>query len=439
MPSSRQKSCLGCIRSKRKCDHGSPKCLRCIARRIDCEYTKISASHSVPDAADKTGSLQLHPQSQQHSPTITVDFAPWLPDPSLDLGTDPFNLPMPFASQDALCPAILQDITSGNLQSTTCLHPCPSPATLICDDADMDIMTGAHFQPRAEYAALRLAQLPHTFAATAQTCFIHRRLFQERGPPALQDALSACALYALQTPASRALVHRDIASKAQRLIAGTDAPRCSRADLLAATQALLLYQAVRLFDGDVRLRAQAEADEAVLMRWVQALRVRVRMRATLPPPPPLPPSLSSTGARGDGGLLAGGRDVEVEHQREDQRPPEWLRWLLEESIRRTVLVAIALVATYEFLKCGYYMVPVGGLCYTAQAALWNAQSEFGWRTAYRERERLEIRVMHWEEDIVGAAPEDLDELGVIMMATHQGLESTAEWLGKAHAAKFGLE
>ncbi|EKG09998.1 GsfR2 [Macrophomina phaseolina MS6] len=94
---------------------------------------------------------------------------------------------------------------------------------------------------------------------------------------------------------------------------------------------------------------------------------------------------------------------------------------------------------YEYLKFGYDELSVKGLSITAQAALWDAQSEFGWRTAYCERDRLEMRLAHWESDLANARPDDLEELGVLTMAAYRGLESTAEWLGKSHVARYALE
>lgn len=40
---------------------------------------------------------------------------------------------------------------------------------------------------------------------------------------------------------------------------------------LARTQALLLYQVIRLLDGDVMLRAQGEMDTPVLHAWIHDL------------------------------------------------------------------------------------------------------------------------------------------------------------------------
>ncbi|KAH7036247.1 hypothetical protein B0J12DRAFT_678674 [Macrophomina phaseolina] len=416
--STRQKSCLDCVRSKRKCDQGFPKCRRCVKRRVECQYiakspnrllkgdeethgnTEGQAAELAAEAATPS-SLQL-----QRSPSPIRGLTPFLTDPFMELANDPFNLPS-LPLDDFLSPAVVSDIM----------------ADPILDNPEL--AAGPNYQRRVEYVARRIARMPKTFAETAQAPFIHRRLLQDREPappPPLQDALSACALYSLKNPHNQALVFRNLEAKACQLIVATADPfRLSRRDLLAALQALLLYQIVRLFDGDIRLRMQAEADEATLLTWTNAL--RARMRQVGPAGPALPPTPSAAATP----------------SRQQSRPPDWLHWLLEESIRRTVFISIMLKALYAYLKFGYDEFNLKGLGITAQAALWDAQSEFGWRTAYCERDRLEMRLAHWESDLATAGPDDLEELGVLIMAAYRGLESTAEWLGKSHVARYGLE
>ncbi|KAL1623393.1 hypothetical protein SLS54_004382 [Diplodia seriata] len=350
------------------------------------------AESTAEDAVHDIG-LQL-----QLSPTMAATaFSPYnMNDAFFNFGDDPFNLPG-LSSEDDLSPAIIEDIMAQQ-----------SP-----DDVEQ-IMSGAMYQARVEFAAKRLAAVPKTFAEQAQTMFIHRQLFQEKSPPALQDALSVCALYCLKNPDNQALVFANLQQKTQQLIANTDPLLASKLELLAALQALLLYQAIRLFDGDIRLRTQAEADEAVLVAWTKQL--NVRMHQVVPSLPASAGALLPTQSRAQG----------------------WQRWLIEESTRRAVLTSVLLRGVYEFLKFGYEKVSDHRLSFTAQAALWEAQSEYGWRTACSERERLEVRVAHWDDDMLKAAPPDLEELGVLTMTMLRGMDATGEWLGKGHVARFGF-
>ncbi|KAB2579686.1 Transcription factor gsfR2 [Lasiodiplodia theobromae] len=318
-------------------------------------------------------------------------------DAFLNFGDDPFNLPH-LPGEDYLSPAVIEDIMAQQ------------------DPNDVEqIMSGAIYQARVEFLAKRITAIPKMFAEQAQTMFIHRRLFQEKSPAALQDALSACALYCLKNPENQALVFANLQHKSQQLIAQTDPFLASKVELLAAVQALLLYHIIRLFDGDIRLRAQAEADEAVLVMWANQLKMRMHQ---------LVPSLPASA----GALLP-----------TQSRPQDWQRWLIEESTRRTVVSAFMVRAVYEFLKFGYDKGSDHRLSFTAQAALWNAQSEYGWRSACSEHEKVEVRLAHWDDDIAKASPNDMEELGILVMATLWGMETTGEWLGKGHLARFGLE
>lgn len=269
-------------------------------------------------------------------------------------------------------------------------------------------------QARVEFVANKLAAVPKTFSEQGQTMFIHRILFQERNPPALQDALSSCALYCLKNTDNQALVFRNVEQRRHQLIANTDLLLASKMDLVEALQALILYQIMRLFDGDIRLRAQAEADEPVLMMWAEQLSLctcQVR-------PPPAP----------------------AEAQLLVQNTAEWRRWLIEESSRRTVITAFMLKGVYDFLKLGCDTVPDHSqVSFTAQAALWNSQLEISWRRAYSERDSLEVQVTYWDEAIARAKPDDLEELGVLIMTMLKGIEATRRWVGHSHAIRYGLE
>lgn len=46
-PPPRRKSCLACVKSKRRCDQALPSCLRCEYRRIPCEYPSRIRQNSL--------------------------------------------------------------------------------------------------------------------------------------------------------------------------------------------------------------------------------------------------------------------------------------------------------------------------------------------------------------------------------------------------------
>jgi hypothetical protein len=409
MSSSRRKSCLACVRSKRKCDQRFPSCQRCLTKKIDCEFlsrnfnqlwpTTESNENGNGNVASAQAYVEELPSSWQlqRSPALpAVIFPPSMNDAFFNVGNNPFNLPS-ISSDDFLSSLVIEDIVAQ--QNLNDIRQIPD----------------AILQARVEFAAKRLAAVPRTFAEQGQTMFVHRVLFQERSPPALQDALSACALYCLKNSENQALVFRNLEHKQQQLISSIDLLLISNTDLLAAVQALLLYQMIRLFDGDIRLRAQAEADEPVLLMWAGSLNSRMRQ---------IMPSLAGS--------------VEAQFLLEN-RSTNWQRWLIEESSRRTVVTVFMLKGVYDFLKVGYDKAPDLRMSFTAQSALWNAQSELGWQKAHSEREQLEVRVTHWDEAIAKAKPSDLEELGVLIMVMLWGLDATRKWLGQSYISRYGLE
>ncbi|KAF5868369.1 putative transcription factor cys6 protein [Botrytis fragariae] len=271
--------------------------------------------------------------------------------------------------------------------------------------------------PRVEFMAKRLAIIPGTFVQNGHTIFIHRMQFQQNPSVALHDAMSACALYCMRGAMNQALVFGNLELKCQQLIASTNALLVTKTELLAALQALLLYQIIRLFDGDIRLRAHAEADESVTISWAAQLNNMIYHEHQ-----DVLFDLNST----EMSIVTTGSDS------------NWNSWLVNESIRRTVIATFMLNGVYNFLKLGYYVPTKSHQCFTAQAALWGAQSAHDWTRAREETARLEIWVTRWDEKIANVKPADLEEFGVLVMTMLWGLEATQTWLGNLHV-KYGFE
>lgn len=353
MSSSRQKSCIACARSKRRCDQEFPKCRRCFAKKIECEYNSRNLDR-LQQNSDRYGDQEVGPAEMfvgemsgdvqlQRSPALMgAGGLPGLNDAFLEFENNPFAL-SGLPGEEIVSSNVIEEIVAqqqlddiSQITSNTRLHAC------------------------VDFVAKRLAGIPKTFAERGQTMFIHRQLLQNRSSPALDEALSACALYCLKNVDNQALVFRNLRQKAQQLIATTDPLLASKADLLAALQALLLYQVIGLFDGDIRLRAQAEAEQPTLIAWAEVLKSRMRQKLlplTAPAALPTP----------------------------QKRTAQWQRWLVEESSQRAVIAAFMLKGVYNFLKLGYDENPNQELSFTAQVALWDAQSEFAWWMAQRDR------------------------------------------------------
>lgn len=387
----RHKSCVACIQTKRKCDRTQPKCQRCITTGSACQYigrNRARPQQTADQSITRTSAdWQLQTFEVDHVSSATL-LAPITNEVSFDILQQPLNLPL----NDSL-PLI------------------PNIGDLVTHSQPPFIDPDSKLYARVEYCAARLSLIPKLFATTGQTMFIHRQTFQALPSPVLQQAMSACALYSMKTPSTKPLVHQVIHQNVQHLLATTDLTSATNPELLAALQALLLYQLMRLFDGDIRLRAYAEADESTTILWASELRTRACALSM-----PLHPVSTFSS------------DSHV-----------WQFWLFSESIRRTVVTTFLLQGVYNYLKTGTDRPTVVGVYFTVQEWLWSAQSEAGWTRAKTQRLELQVLVSEWDGVMALASPSDLEELGVLVMSMLWGLKATQNWLGYDASVRFGLE
>lgn len=104
------------------------------------------------------------------------------------------------------------------------------------------------------------------------TPFLHRYLYLDNTPQCIMSCFSTSVLYANRTPANTAMMMRTLQGNVAELV---DAEACrivaTPTEKLARVQALFLYQIIRLFDGDVALRAQGEKELPLLQTWLGEL------------------------------------------------------------------------------------------------------------------------------------------------------------------------
>jgi hypothetical protein len=420
----RRKSCLACVKAKRRCDVASPKCQRCTTKDLACDYARLenvgnteapSINYETANATS-TGPLWLAPanpgtiddvmapifEQDQHG-TAFADLAWSMTSPNTWHQNDPSELSN-IASEDQLrwSPNLHDTSVEGQVNAT---QPTFEPG-------DDYITTGAIYNERVRFASRQFQAYPGMFYRRGQTPFIHRHLYTENPPQVIQEALSACALYCGKNSEDELLVFGDISRKVRNLI-DLQLPFMSPVDLLASTQALLLYQIIRLFDGDIRQRTDAESDETTLISWTEQLLARGHQITPTPEPLILDTLTISS----------------------------WNDWIFEESCRRTILTSYMLQGVYSFLKFGYDNVTgkVNKLSFTSQAALWNAPSEFHWKDTLKNKNQFRVIIGDWDIAMDGVKPTDIEELGMMIMACYKGMDFTCEWLRKENLSRWGLE
>jgi hypothetical protein len=176
--------------------------------------------------------------------------------------------------------------------------------------------------------------------------FIHPDSYQRVPPVAYQDLLGVSAMYCHKSPQNQIVIFSMLDSRISSLMQSSKSSWSAK-DYLVGLQALIIYQIIRLFDGDVRQRANAERDMGILDAWTCQLH------------------LTENICYNDGF---------------SESP--YRHWVFLESIRRTVTMSIMVQAMYSLTKDGFCTsVPLmATLPVSVDGALWDAPEETWWQS-----------------------------------------------------------
>ncbi|KAK4233933.1 hypothetical protein C8A03DRAFT_38320 [Achaetomium macrosporum] len=134
------------------------------------------------------------------------------------------------------------------------------------------------------YCVSQYRAWPRRWVLEATTPFIHPLLYagSRRAVPAYpvyrrpsRDAFAVSAAYTAKNAANGDMMMQLVESKTNALLYSPEQSNWSIMWQLAALQALLIYQMIRLFDGEIRQRVLVEAVEPVQAAWTAALQARV--------------------------------------------------------------------------------------------------------------------------------------------------------------------
>lgn len=225
-----------------------------------------------------------------------------------------------------------------------------------------------------------------------RTAFINPHHYNEALPACLQDVYLICAAYRSKSATNEDLIFHILSSKFDELVSKRQ--YCSFAEELASVQAFVIYQIIRLFDGDIRQRGLAEGQFQLLEAWTKHLRQRSEFE--------LPLSVQSSPYR---------------------------KWLFIESVRRTVLMSGFLQGIYNAIKNGFCdKVPeLAGLPLTVRGELWEAKSEGEWMQATRGNQP-DVLTYHdftyvWDGGRIGSGVEDFQRMLLVACIGEEGLQT----------------
>ncbi|KAI1269738.1 hypothetical protein F5Y18DRAFT_414618 [Xylariaceae sp. FL1019] len=443
------RACTACAASKRKCGKQSPQCVRCRRRGTTCRYPPAKPSSFVLCLDEFEDAEVTEPaQDQDNIPVsrepvfggkicpFSTTICPLHQDldysslsPNLSRPFAELALPDPFGLSNYQCqteaqPENNQQLTQASSRFpystwkvTHPQRPCQAPSA-----ADIQDMKSC---------IVELQQWLKVWVESGSNPFVHSHLYSERFPSSVQDAYLVLSAYIHKTPGNEFVIFRLIEDRARRLMvehgeevdegAGVSTAR-PNSDLgslehLARCHALLVYQTIGLYDGDIRLRHISESRIPILDRWMSAVVAHASLASNLggalssPSLEQRPPSPSS--------LLSPTSHTTAHSQ--------WKTWILTESIRRTWVIAAGIQGVYQIMKNRRMDTPCnGGMMFTTQRGVWEAGTALEW-----EKLCVDIELMPLEEpdDVLAElTPGEINDFTKVVLQTAFGVERMRKWM-----------
>ncbi|KAL3476998.1 hypothetical protein BJX99DRAFT_133816 [Aspergillus californicus] len=404
-PPPRRKSCDACRAAKRRCDLALPACLRCTRRNIPCAYPGLPAPDLIPEML----ALLSEPVGTSCVTAEEFDFAP-----------------LQGFSFDALL-----DVHS-QLQVQTCpldQLQYSSPMVYLTGNHEMThVRTGTKLSlddlmaSRFQYAIDILRDTPRMMVMENQTPWSHRELYRKGMPRAMQDAYACCALYITKNPLNAPMVTSHIHSRHQELLF-SPLPT-EGADLLAYTQALLLYLIMHLFDPDLNNVNSASSLDTLSMSALETTASLLFNTTHFPPEPEPEPEIQPNTLTPTTITLP---------PNSPSATPFWTLWTTEESARRTILFTFYFLNILRLLRGEHSMQCDGKLgilhSWYLSAYLWNAGSAIEFAAAWAGREHFIVRNVNFENVLAFAGVDDVDCFGRMLLVTSRGVDRVREWFG----------
>ncbi|KAF4773935.1 hypothetical protein HER10_EVM0006794 [Colletotrichum scovillei] len=258
---------------------------------------------------------------------------------------------------------------------------------------------------RLQYALDEIKKVPTTVVMENQAPWSHPHLYRAHMPRDMQDAQACCALYITKSKINSSFVLRTIQARAHELLA-SPMPK-NRLDILARFHAILLYQIIRLFDGDISMRASAQHTLSSLEHTILALLPFVKWE----------PEQPATGPAQDY-TACPTKDF-------------WQEWIFQESARRTIFFTCFFLVAYSALvgtlTNGCEERYVFCQSWTMSAHLWKAPTVVDFAVAWKEKQHLVITKQGFEEALRDASADDIDAFGKILLVSALGIEDARLW------------
>lgn len=392
------KVCEACAIGKRKCGKQKPCCSRCKRRGIQCIYPRSKPGSFVPYEGESILSIRH-------------DFVPYTTwRPSL------YTLDTPPVEAE-----IVHHISP--------LGPDPGLAEYQLASswfASPDTWKISHFREAEvnEYSAhdlnchiSRVRRWLTQWVEDGSNPFIHQRLYRTRFPRSVQDAYAILSCYTHKTPRNECAVFQILEDKARQLISENSSVSDSLdlLEQLARVQALLIYQTIGLYDGNIRLRHLAESHIPVLNSWLYQLVERASQETYL--------GLSMVSTSHDRSEF-GFSISELIHLENHL----WYSWILAETIRRTWVVISGIQGIYVGIQLGRSGdACIGGMMLTTRKGVWEAKSSPEWEKVCSEVNAGLFHLADFESLFTEAEPGNINDFTIAMLEAIFGPERIQRW------------
>jgi hypothetical protein len=239
--------------------------------------------------------------------------------------------------------------------------------------------------------------------------FIHQQLYRHIFPACIQDAYMALSTYMHKTAANEPMVFRIIEERVTRLVAQglalTDGSANDTLEYLARSQALLVYQCIGLYDGNVRLRYLAEQHIPVLETWVKYLMQHI----------------SQTMYSGESSHIAGSDCATIPDA-------PWHSYILAETTRRTYLITSGVQGIYKYiLTGGTASCSMGAPIFTSRKGFWEAPSAAAWEKMCTETYACLVRLTEVDKMFMMVPKEEICDFAKLALECTYGLEKCERW------------
>ncbi|KAH9877108.1 hypothetical protein IAQ61_002471 [Plenodomus lingam] len=236
---------------------------------------------------------------------------------------------------------------------------------------------------RVEYCFEQWKLAPKMMVEQNCTHWSHVQLYDDYMPRSMQDVHASCALYITRNGRNSTIVFQHIRSRLGELMA-TPIPSAP-VDLLARAQALMLYQVMLVFGGDMGSYQQATDLHPHIEIVADAVRLLAAEQEDIKGPLQFYPSTAARAA--------------------------WRTYIFQESLRRTLLSIYQIVTMYHLLNgqlssCDYRMA--NGNRVTLSAHLWAATSAFDFAMAWNNKNHFLVKDLDFCILLRDAKPDDLD-------------------------------